>query len=300
MQRTIDPGSIYPQPLRLWGPRFDMSSIQQVDRPMRIPGFAVKYVLQGTERYTVNGEPFPVHAGQYLLANRCSESHVVIDSDRPVEGFCIELTTALMDEVVHGWSWPESFATEKGECFFVGPEFLEGVHDSRKTWAGLGLKRMADRLSAADPNDRIVELEAYYTLAEQIVRDHLPLLPRLRSIKAVRSGTRKDIYRRIQRAKAFMDATYHKPSNVADLAREAAMSEYHFFRAFRAVEGTTPHQYVTALRLREAHSLLQQGHYTVQDVALRLGFADAPTFSKAFRKFHGHTPSVLLRGMRRI
>src|SRR5690349_21164276 len=104
MQQANGPGSMPLPRARLWAPSFDLSSIQQCDRPMRIPGFAVKYVLHGTERYTINGEPFPVHTGQYLLANRCGESHVVIDSDRPVQGLCIELTTALMDEVVHGWT----------------------------------------------------------------------------------------------------------------------------------------------------------------------------------------------------
>src|SRR5690242_14299580 len=112
MQRTSDHGSMLSPRPRLWGPQFDLSSIQQCDRPMRIPGFAVKYVRQGTERYTVNGELFPVHTGQYLLVNRCGESHVVIDSEQPVEGLCLELTAALMDEVVNGWSWPGSFEME--------------------------------------------------------------------------------------------------------------------------------------------------------------------------------------------
>ena len=58
--------------------------------------------------------------------------------------------------------------------------------------------------------------------------------------------------RRVTAALRRIEAKAHEPLSLADLAREAAMSPYHFLRTFRHVVGMTPHQFMLRTRLHRA------------------------------------------------
>lgn len=282
------------------GPAMNISALKQLDRELPVRGFGIKYVLRGVERYTVNGQPMPIAEDCYLLVNRTSPCRVTIDSARPVLGFCVELTGELMDDVAQAWLQPDAIA-EKGRAgFFMSEEFPEGRHSAQGTRLGPVLKALAHELFAAPEQLRNAPRDIFYRMAELIVQDHQPYMAQLRSLAAARLSTRKAIRIRVAHAKAYIDACYGQPLQVVDMAREAAMSEYHFYRAFRAVHGVSPHRYLQHRRLAAAREILVTGKGTVLDAALLCGFADAPTFSKAFRKAYGHPPSEVLRRTSRI
>jgi AraC-like DNA-binding protein len=73
------------------------------------------------------------------------------------------------------------------------------------------------------------------------------------------------------------------------MAAIAGMSRSAFAAAFKASTGTTPAAYLLDWRLSVAGSLLRAGR-SVKQVALDLGFADAPTLSRAFRRRTGASP----------
>ena len=77
------------------------------------------------------------------------------------------------------------------------------------------------------------------------------------------------------------------------MASTAGMSRSAFATAFKSAIGTTPAAYLMDWRLSVATSMLRSGR-PVKQVAEDLGFADASTFSKAFRRRTGTSP----RGMR--
>jgi AraC family transcriptional regulator len=87
--------------------------------------------------------------------------------------------------------------------------------------------------------------------------------------------------------------------SIADLAREAAMSPYHFLRIFRRVVGMTPHQYVLRTRVQNAALWLRDSSRPVLDIALEAGFGDLSTFNRRFRLTMGATPSEYRRGRQR-
>lgn len=273
------------------GPTVNYSVLTRVACAVPLRGFAIKYVVDGVERYAVNNTPFPVGAGGYLLANRHGSGRLDIESQRAVKGICIELTAPLMDEVVAAHATPEAFDVPAGSCFFTGPEFLENTYRSEHTRLGGLLQRLAAEIVHAPQHAHGWQRSLYYSLAEALIADHLATVPLLRRVHAVRSGTRKDIYRRVERARAFIDDGAHMAISVAAMAREAGMSEYHFFRAFRAVHDVTPHQYLLAKRLALAHAMLRDGVAAVSDVALLAGFSGIFSFSKAFKKRYGIPPS---------
>ncbi|HEU0035045.1 MAG TPA: helix-turn-helix transcriptional regulator [Kofleriaceae bacterium] len=83
---------------------------------------------------------------------------------------------------------------------------------------------------------------------------------------------------------------------IADIARTAAISPYHFIRRFHAVFGETPHQFRTRRRLERAKQLLGDG-VPVTEVCLAVGFTSLGTFSDLFRRRIGHSPTAYRRAV---
>ncbi len=92
------------------------------------------------------------------------------------------------------------------------------------------------------------------------------------------------------RAVAYMRARLGHPVSVAELAREARLSPYHFLRVFTVEVGRTPHRHLVKLRIGEAKRLLAQDH-TVTEAALRCGFSSTAHFSAVFLRETGMRPS---------
>jgi AraC-like DNA-binding protein len=79
------------------------------------------------------------------------------------------------------------------------------------------------------------------------------------------------------------------------LAAEAGLSPYHFLRMFERITGTTPHQYILRMRLREAALRLADSPEKVLDIALDCGFGDVSNFNRAFRTEFGVNPRAYRR-----
>lgn len=79
-------------------------------------------------------------------------------------------------------------------------------------------------------------------------------------------------------------------SSVAELARQADMSESHFISAFKRATGQTPSLFRTAQRIEAAKRLLAQTQRRLIDIALELGFSSAAHFSTTFKHETGTTP----------
>lgn len=105
----------------------------------------------------------------------------------------------------------------------------------------------------------------------------------------VRGGLAPAVLRRIV---AYIDAQLDQPLTLAQLAAEAALSEYHFARMFRSSMGEAPHQYVMRRRMETAQQLLKFSILPVTEIALRCGFHSSSHFSNRFRQQHGVAPSV--------
>lgn len=92
-----------------------------------------------------------------------------------------------------------------------------------------------------------------------------------------------------------------EPLPLAELARLVNLSPYHFARAFKRSFGVPPHRYHVMRRIERAKIMLAEPMFTITDIAVALGFAETSSFSAAFRKATGQSPSEyrrLLQGAR--
>lgn len=83
----------------------------------------------------------------------------------------------------------------------------------------------------------------------------------------------------------------HEPS-VAQLAKNANLSEYHFIRIFREFVGMTPRQYIIAARMAHARYLLKTTKLAVSEIAALVGYASESMFSATFKRAQGMTPTA--------
>jgi AraC-like DNA-binding protein len=98
------------------------------------------------------------------------------------------------------------------------------------------------------------------------------------------------LYQRIVQAKLFIDRHFAEPIDLDNIADEAYFSRFHFIRLFRSAYGHTPHRYLVRVRICHAEQLLARG-LSVSDASIRVGFESPTSFTAAFKKFTGKTPS---------
>jgi len=102
------------------------------------------------------------------------------------------------------------------------------------------------------------------------------------------------------RARDMLREVHDRPLSIAEVAREAAMSPFHFIRRFESVFGTTPHQFRIRSRLDRARHLLALSDYSVTDVCMEVGFSSLGSFSALFARRFGTPPSAYQRQVRSL
>jgi AraC-like DNA-binding protein len=102
------------------------------------------------------------------------------------------------------------------------------------------------------------------------------------------------------RARDMLREVHDRPLSIAEVAREAAMSPFHFIRRFESVFGTTPHQFRIQSRLERAKHLLALSDYSVTDVCMEVGFSSLGSFSALFARRFGTPPSAYRRQVRSL
>ncbi len=76
------------------------------------------------------------------------------------------------------------------------------------------------------------------------------------------------------------------------LAAVAGMEKFHFAKTFKRLTGQSPLQHFLHLRMTRACEWLDMGEESIGEIAQRLGYGDAPYFSRQFRQVIGMAPSA--------
>jgi AraC-like DNA-binding protein len=82
---------------------------------------------------------------------------------------------------------------------------------------------------------------------------------------------------------------------VVQLAKRAALSRSAFFDRFARTVGLAPMEYLLAWRMAVAKDLLRRHDFALAEVAERVGYSSASTFSTAFSRHVGQSPGRYAR-----
>lgn len=93
----------------------------------------------------------------------------------------------------------------------------------------------------------------------------------------------------------WLESHLDEELSVSELARRAAMSPRTFARQFRRQTGTTPHRWVTHLRLMAAQRRLEKTNDSMDEVAVAVGWQTAATLRQHFSRQLGTSPTLYRR-----
>jgi AraC family transcriptional regulator len=93
----------------------------------------------------------------------------------------------------------------------------------------------------------------------------------------------------------FIEEHLAEEISLAALAELADLSLHHFARTFTQSFGEPPHRYHMARRIDRARSLRQRPALSVTQIGAQIGFRETSSFTKAFRRFTGLTPTEYRR-----
>jgi AraC-like DNA-binding protein len=254
-------------------------------------------VLDGQCRLSVDGQPaITLQAGDFVLVpamhslvNESLEPPEGDEAGQPVEIGAGHFRMGRQDG-------PADVRICVGHCSFGSPD------------AGLLVQLLPQVIHVRNEQRlaTLVQMLGEETRAARLARDLvLERLLEVLLIEALRCGdgtaTTPGLARGLadERLACALRAFHARPDHpwtIVELAREAALSRSAFFARFNRTVGLAPMEYVMAWRMAIAKRLLRENDLEITQIAERVGYSSASTFSVAFARHVGTSPARYGRG----
>ena len=94
----------------------------------------------------------------------------------------------------------------------------------------------------------------------------------------------------IKNALDYISMEYRQEIKIQELAEKCSMSETHFRRLFVEYMGMTPVDYINMVRVQIACEMMRKTNASMEEIAIKAGFATTSTFNRNFKRIVGTTP----------
>ncbi len=257
--------------------------------------FSLKYVIDRCIYYKIGNKEFPISSGNLLLACKQPNVKAYFDSSAVVKSICIDICPDTVTEAFGiltantDWDFDNYLAG-----YFQHPAFFECVAPVGNTLFSQKLNQLVTSIKQGEA-EQLINREWFLDLVEKIIFHEYENYVALNSISSVKWSTRKELLQRLQVAKQYMNDSFLQVNEIAEVATVCNLSEFHFYRSFKEAFGITPYQYLLNCRLNFAKDLIRQNNQSLSSIALSCNFPDLFTFSKAFKRHFGVSPSTYIQ-----
>jgi len=104
----------------------------------------------------------------------------------------------------------------------------------------------------------------------------------------------------IRDCQAWIADAYPRPNPVEAMVARSGLNARTFSRRFRAATGYAPIDYVQALRVEEAKQALETDGAPIEEISAAVGYEDAASFRRVFKRRVGMTPAAYRRKFQRL
>jgi AraC-like DNA-binding protein len=235
--------------------------------------FSISFIRQGNFIFHVYRSDLDCHSGRILVSKpgyprRVSHVHAIPDACTVFE-------------------FSDGFYREMQDRYSSGILCNNDMH-SAVVKATARAERLGDLAAASGPAAGRSRLQAD-ELALSMAGTVLDLLTGT-SPDRVDGRLKRNHLGTVESAKSYIRSHFSEDISLAGIAAHCHVSPFHFARVFRAFTSTSPHRYLSEIRLEHARMLLRDTSRTVSAVAFSSGFRSVEHFTFAFRKAFGCSP----------
>ncbi|HVF95950.1 MAG TPA: AraC family transcriptional regulator [Flavisolibacter sp.] len=255
--------------------------------------YSIKYVLQGTEHYFIDGKKYSVRQGEFLVVNNRCPVGAMIRSKKAVTGLCIHLEPELLQSVYAAQTFSSQQLLEVEHQRAAVPEIEPMIYAKNECGLGSYLEYVTQHLDSGTAVIHLHSEEFYQTVTGHLI--NLQNSFEAPHTLATRNSVQQELALRLSKAKEVMDDACTESLSIEAIAQASLLSPSHFFRLFRQAYNISPYQYLLQRKLERAHYTLNQHQQSITATALHCGFADVASFSKAYKKQYGLSPARALQ-----
>ena len=238
--------------------------------------YKLLFFVSGKGGYFVEGKRYALTPGDIILIGKQCVHRPEFESGIPCERIILYISPEFLLR-------ESSSACQLTDCFSKEYDHVLRPNEKiRKTLFSI-VSNMEQELSSNRYGKEIVSTGMLLNLLVEIARSIFhkevqkpaPMLPK--------SKRMLDIMH-------YLDAHLTEDININLLAEKFYISRFHMMRRFREETGTTIHAYISDHRLMLARDLIGQG-IPATEVCFQCGFGSYSSFSRAYGKFFGTTPT---------
>lgn len=152
--------------------------------------------------------------------------------------------------------------------------------------------KLRKQIESAGSDNRLYVEALGVVLAHELVRLNAGIRPVEAPVRGGLAGWQQRI------VTSYIEEHLSEQIPLATLARLVRLSPYYFCRAFKQSLGMPPHRYHNSRRIEHAKALLAKPELSVTEIGLTVGFSETSSFTAAFRKATGQTPTGYHRSLR--
>ncbi len=255
----------------------------QPEFPLHSHGFdELVVVLRGTALHVIDGQDFPVKAGDVFVIAQNHEHQYQEMHGLALANILFDSEALMMDQ------WDIRTLPGFHALFSLEPVFrTQHNFQSRLQLPEPKLNRVNTMIrdlmretEACNPGYRVMVMGLFMQLAVLLSRAY-SAKPSEKSIDLLRIGD----------AIAHIESNYSHRITLDELAQKSHLSSRHFTRIFQTCVGRSPIDHLMHVRCRKAAELLKTTDRTITDIAFDCGFSDGNYFTRCFRKVINETPT---------
>ena len=238
--------------------------------------YKLLFFISGSGEYVVEGKRYSLTPGDVVLIGKHFIHRPEFSPEVPCERIILYISPEFLEKT-------SSASCDLTECFSREYDHVLRPNEKiRQTFLSiltgieqeLASKRYGKEILTAGMLLRLM-VEIARSIRHKEVQKPEPILPKSERMLEI-----------VQ----YLDAHLTEDLSIELLAEKFYLSRYHLMRRFRDETGTTIHAYISDHRLMLARNYIDQG-IPATEACFRCGFGSYSSFSRAYNKFFGTTPT---------